>query len=86
VAELGAAFLCADLGLTLEPRPDHASYIGSWLEVLRRDRKAIFAAAAHAQRACEYLQLCSRGTRGPRPDAAGGAARLRAAPSGVPGF
>lgn len=56
VAELGAAFLCADLGLALEPRPDHASYIGSWLEVLRHDRKAIFSAAAHAQRACEYLQ------------------------------
>jgi antirestriction protein ArdC len=56
VAELGAAFLCADLGLALEPRPDHASYVDSWLEVLRHDRKAIFAAAAHAQRACEYLQ------------------------------
>lgn len=31
VAELGAAFVCADLGLTLEPRPDHAAYIASWL-------------------------------------------------------
>lgn len=37
VAELGAAFVCADLGLTLEPRPDHAAYIASWLRVLRND-------------------------------------------------
>ena len=56
VAELGAAFLCADLGLELTPRPDHASYIASWLGVLQDDRCFIFTAAAHAQRAVEYLQ------------------------------
>jgi antirestriction protein ArdC len=56
VAELGAAFLCADLGLELTPRPDHASYIASWLEVLKDDRRFIFSAAAHAQRACDYLR------------------------------
>lgn len=55
VAELGAAFLCADLGLELTPRRDHADYIGSWLEVLRADRRCIFAAAAQAQRACDFL-------------------------------
>ena len=55
VAELGAAFLCADLGLKLEDRQDHAAYIGSWLQVLRDDKRAIFAAAAHAQRAADYL-------------------------------
>lgn len=55
VAELGAAFLCADLGLTLEDREDHAAYIGHWLTVLRSDKRAIFSAAAHAQRACDYL-------------------------------
>ncbi|RWI14534.1 MAG: DUF1738 domain-containing protein [Mesorhizobium sp.] len=55
VAELGAAFLCADLELKLEDRNDHAAYIGAWLRVLRDDRKAIFAAAAHAQRAVDYL-------------------------------
>lgn len=55
VAELGAAFLCADLGLKLEDRQDHAAYIGSWLEVLRGDKRAIFTAAAHAQRAADYL-------------------------------
>jgi antirestriction protein ArdC len=55
VAELGAAFLCADLGLALEDRPDHGAYIGAWLKVLRDDKRAIFTAAAHAQRACEFL-------------------------------
>jgi len=55
VAELGAAFLCADLDLTLEPREDHASYIANWLEVLKSDHRAIFTAASHAQRAADYL-------------------------------
>ena len=55
VAELGAAFLCADLGLALEPRPDHASYIASWLKALKDDRRFIFTAAAHAQRAVDFL-------------------------------
>lgn len=49
VAELGAAFLCADLGLALEDRDDHAAYIGSWLKVLKDDKRAIFSAAAHAR-------------------------------------
>lgn len=55
VAELGAAFLCADLGIELEDREDHAAYIGSWLKVLKNDKRAIFSAAAHAQRAADYL-------------------------------
>lgn len=55
VAELGSAFICADLELALEPREDHASYIESWLKVLQNDKRAIFSAAAHAQRAADYL-------------------------------
>lgn len=55
VAELGAAFVCADLALTPQPREEHAAYIASWLKVLKGDRRAIFAAAAHAQRAADYL-------------------------------
>lgn len=55
VAELGAAFVCADLALTPEPRAEHASYIASWLTALKDDKRAIFAAAAHAQRAADYL-------------------------------
>ena len=50
VAELGAAFLCAELELELspEPRPDHAGYIQSWLKVLKNDTRAIFTAAGNA--------------------------------------
>ena len=55
VAELGAAFLCADLGITPEIRDDHAAYLGSWLKVLQEDKRAIFSAAAHAQRAADFL-------------------------------
>lgn len=55
VAELGAAFLCADLGLDLRPRRDHVDYIGSWLKVLKNDKRFLFTAAAHAQKACDYL-------------------------------
>jgi len=55
VAELGSAFLSADLELTPEVREDHAAYIASWIEVLRDDKRAIFTAASHAQRAADFL-------------------------------
>lgn len=55
VAEIGAAFLCADLEITPEVREDHAAYIESWLQVLKNDKRAIFQAAAHAQKAVDYL-------------------------------
>jgi antirestriction protein ArdC len=55
VAELGAAFLCADLQITPEVREDHASYIQSWLKVLQDDKRAIFTAASHASKAVEFL-------------------------------
>ncbi len=55
VAEIGAAFLAADLGLTPALREDHASYIASWIKVLKDDKRAVFQAAAHAQRAADYL-------------------------------
>jgi len=56
VAELGAAFLCADLGITPEVQPDHAAYLAHWLQVLKEDKRAIFSAASHAQRAADYLE------------------------------
>src|SRR5207237_1524407 len=56
VAEIGAAFLCADLGITPETREDHAAYIASWLKVLKEDKRAIFTAASHAQRAVGHLE------------------------------
>jgi antirestriction protein ArdC len=55
VAELSSAFVCADLNLQNEPREENAAYIANWLEVLKHDSRAIFSAAAHAQRAADYL-------------------------------
>jgi antirestriction protein ArdC len=55
VAELGSAFLCGHLGLSKEPRADHAAYLQGWLGILRSDTRAIVSAAAHAQRAADYL-------------------------------
>jgi antirestriction protein ArdC len=55
IAELGAAFTCAHLGLSTEPREDHAQYIDSWLKVLKADSKAIFTAASKAQQACDWM-------------------------------
>ncbi len=55
IAELGAAFASAHLGLSTEPREDHAEYIQSWLRVLKADKRAIFPAASKAQQACDWL-------------------------------
>lgn len=55
VAELSAAFLCAELAITNTPRADHALYCATWLEVLKGDTKAIFTAASLATRAVAYL-------------------------------
>jgi len=55
VAELHAAFQCAGLQITNEPRPDHAQYIATWLELLKDDKKAIFTASSLASRAVAYL-------------------------------
>lgn len=55
VAEIGAAFLCADLSISVTPRPDHAAYVAHWLAVLAGDSKAIFRAARMATQATNYL-------------------------------
>lgn len=55
VAELGAAFLCAHLGISQAPRPDHASYLDHWLKVLKADPSALFTAASKAQAAVDFL-------------------------------
>ena len=55
IAELGAAFLCADLGISDEPRADHAQYLTTWLAVLKADKKAIFTAASKASEAATFL-------------------------------
>ena len=55
VAELGSAFLCADLAITPEVRDDHAAYLASWLKVLKDDKRAIFSAASLASKAVDFL-------------------------------
>ncbi|CAM5294151.1 DNA primase TraC [Afipia felis] len=53
IAEMNAAFCCASLGIV--PTVRHADYIGSWLEVLREDNRAIVRAASQASKAADYL-------------------------------
>jgi antirestriction protein ArdC len=53
VAEMNAAFCCASLGIV--PTVRHADYIGSWLEVLREDNRAVVRAASQASKAADYL-------------------------------
>ncbi|HEY8602723.1 ArdC family protein [Tsuneonella suprasediminis] len=52
-AEISAAFICAALGIA--PTVRHADYVGSWLEVLREDNRAIFRAAGQASKAADYI-------------------------------
>lgn len=59
VAELGAAFSCADLGLIPSTMDNHASYIDSWLKVLKNDKKAIFTAASQASKAHSWLMAAA---------------------------
>lgn len=53
VAEMGGAFVCAALGIV--PTVRHADYIGSWLQVLKNDNRAIFRAASQASKAADLL-------------------------------
>lgn len=55
VAEVGSAFLCADLAITPEIMSNHAAYLESWLKVLKDDKRAIFTAASLASKAVDYL-------------------------------
>lgn len=55
IAELGAAYICADLGMPQSNHCNHVSYLAHWLEVLKNDKRAIFTAASQASRAAEYL-------------------------------
>jgi antirestriction protein ArdC len=55
IAEIGAAMLCAQLGMEPTEREDHAAYVASWLAALRNNKRAIFRAATAAQAASEYM-------------------------------
>ena len=61
IAELGASFLCSELGITGEPRADHAQYLTSWLSVLKADNRAIFTAASKASEAASFLTNLASG-------------------------
>jgi antirestriction protein ArdC len=54
VAELSAAFLCAEFGFDGDLR--HAGYIGHWIELLKADKRAFFTACSQASKAAEYLR------------------------------
>jgi len=56
VAELGAAYLCAEFLVPNKPRADHAEYIADWLKVLKGDKRAIFAASTKASEAVLFLR------------------------------
>lgn len=56
VAEIGSAFLCAELGITQDTRPDHAQYLAQWLKLLKDDNRAVFTAAARASEAVAFLR------------------------------
>ena len=68
VAELGAAFLCAELGI--DGQLQHPEYIASWLKALKGDKRAIFTAASKAKQAVRFL-LEAGGLAEPEPDKAG---------------
>lgn len=55
IAEMGAAFLCAALGVDSDLRHDHVSYLAHWLRLLQADKRAVFTAAALAQKAVDFL-------------------------------
>ena len=56
VDEIGSAFLCAELGITQDTRPDPAQYLAQWLKLLKDDNRAVFTAAAKASEAVAYLK------------------------------
>ncbi len=55
IAELGSAFLCSHFRIKQHGRDDHATYIKSWLQALKNDKKFIFKAASQAQKAVDFL-------------------------------
>jgi antirestriction protein ArdC len=57
VAEMTAAFLCVHCGIENQVKPS-ASYIHSWLAVLRQDRKILLDAATAAQKATDHILGC----------------------------
>lgn len=63
--ELASGFLLADLGIAHNPRPDHAAYIESWIDLLRDDARAIFTAASKAQAIADWMWAQQQTTEPP---------------------
>ncbi len=76
VAELSAAYLCAELGLEGVKLENHASYLQSWLTVLKSDKNAIFTAAAQASKVFDFVMATAAANDS---QVAAGAAQTRAA-------
>lgn len=55
IVEFCSGLICCDLGITAQPREDHAHYIANWLTALREDKTAVFTAAAAAAKAADFL-------------------------------
>lgn len=55
IAELGAAFLCAELGVTNSPREDHAQYLNFWISKIQSRRSTLLHAAVKAEAAVKFL-------------------------------
>ena len=66
VAEIGSAFLCAEIGLAPKVRDDHAQYIRAWIKQLDDDPRAIVEAAGHASSAVHHLTALARTRRAER--------------------
>jgi antirestriction protein ArdC len=85
VAEVGAAMVCAALGIV--PTVRHADYLGAWLEVLHEDNRAIVRAASAASKAADYLLAFlpdAGGRKTPRHDQLGASGPITRGPSGTP--
>ncbi len=59
IAELGGAFLCADVGIDSATIDNQAAYLGGWIGKLRGDSRLLVGAASQAQRAADYIQEIS---------------------------
>lgn len=60
IAELGAAFLCAEFEIGVLSKGTHASYIDTWLQLLKSDKRFIFQTASEASKAVDYLFECQK--------------------------
>lgn len=67
VAELGAAFLCADFRIEDHPRPDHAKYLANWLQGLKDEPRAFFRAASLAEKAADYVKAAGQAKPAAQP-------------------